>query len=238
MKAYIKRFNDELATMHNPQENGVMMATISGVQPDTLFWDKLQKDECKTLAEFFRYADKIMRLQTAWEAIQVGKSAPIEKNNDNGKKRKNGNRHPSPDKKNKKPKAPDMRVPRPPPSKFTNYTDLVSSREDVFIAVEQTGVFKWPNPLCGDCSKKNQNKYCRYHKDVGHTTKECITLKDEIKKLIRCKTMHLRQSPHTRSGRSLADLTSPEKRIGRRNDTSGRQRRGPSLMFIVRTSSL
>ena len=69
MKAYIKRFNNELATIHNPLENGVMMATISGVQPDTLFWDKLQKDECKTLTEFYRRADKIMHLETAREAI-------------------------------------------------------------------------------------------------------------------------------------------------------------------------
>ena len=31
MKAYIKYFNDELTIIHNPQENGVMMAIISGV---------------------------------------------------------------------------------------------------------------------------------------------------------------------------------------------------------------
>ena len=49
VKAYIKRFNDKLATIHNPQENGVMMTIISGVQPETPFWDKLQKDECKLL---------------------------------------------------------------------------------------------------------------------------------------------------------------------------------------------
>ena len=53
------------------------------------------------------------------------------------------------------------------------------------MAVEQTGVFKRPDPLRGDRSKRNLNKYCRYHKDVGHTTEECITLKDEIEKLIR-----------------------------------------------------
>ena len=35
LKVYIKRFNDELTTIHNPQENGVMMATISRVRPDT-----------------------------------------------------------------------------------------------------------------------------------------------------------------------------------------------------------
>ena len=73
---------------------------------------------------------------------------------------------------------------QPPPNKFTNYTDLVSSREDVFMATEQTGVFKRPDLLHGDCSKRNQNKYCRYHKSVGHTTEECITRKNEIEKLI------------------------------------------------------
>ena len=53
------------------------------------------------------------------------------------------------------------------------------------MVAEQTGVFKRPDLLRGDRSKRNQNKYCRYHKDVGHTTEECIMLKDEIEKLIR-----------------------------------------------------
>ena len=106
LKVYIKRFNDELMTMHNPQENGVMMVAISGVRPDTLFRDKLQKDECNMLTEFYRRANKIMHLKTTREAIQVGKSAPAEKNNDNGKKWKNGDHHLSPNKSNKKPKAP------------------------------------------------------------------------------------------------------------------------------------
>ena len=113
-----------------------MMATISGVRPDTPLWDKLQKDECKTLAEFYRRVDKIMRLETAREAIQTGKSAPVEKSNDNGKKWKNGDRQPSLDKANKKSKALDLSVPRPPPSKFTTYADLVSSRKDIFMAAE------------------------------------------------------------------------------------------------------
>ena len=37
LKAYIKRFNDELITIHNPQENMVMMTAIFGVRPDTPF---------------------------------------------------------------------------------------------------------------------------------------------------------------------------------------------------------
>ena len=69
LKAYIKHFNDELTTIQGPQENGVMMATISEVRPNTPFWDKLQKDDCKSLAEFYRRAGKIMHLETAQEAI-------------------------------------------------------------------------------------------------------------------------------------------------------------------------
>ena len=127
-----------------------------------------------------------MRLGTAREAIRAEKSTPVEKNNDNGKKKKkNRDRRPSPKKMNKKPKAPDHRVPRPSPRKFTNYTDLVSSQQDVFMATEQTRVFNRLDPLRGDRSKRNQNKYCWFHKCIGHTTDECITLKDEIEELIR-----------------------------------------------------
>ena len=41
LKVYVKCFNEELATIHNSQENGVLMEMISGVRPKTPFWDKL-----------------------------------------------------------------------------------------------------------------------------------------------------------------------------------------------------
>ena len=87
------------------------MAAISRVRPETTFWDKLKKDECKTLQEFYRQADKIMHLETTREAVYArrstsvealyeimpaGKSTSIEKNGDN-KKRKGGDHRRSPD---------------------------------------------------------------------------------------------------------------------------------------------
>ena len=68
---------------------------------------------------------------------------------------------------------------------YTNFTELTSSREEVFLASEQTCVFKRLDLLRGDRSKRNQSKYYQYHKDVSHATKECVMLKDEIKNLIR-----------------------------------------------------
>ena len=46
-------------------------------------------------------------------------------------------------------------------------------------------MYKRPDSMRGDRSKRNQNKYYRFHKDIGHTMEECIALKDEIEKLIR-----------------------------------------------------
>ena len=65
LKAYVKCFNEELATIHNPQVNRELMVAISEVQLETPFWDKLYKNECKRLQEFYRPADKIMCLETA-----------------------------------------------------------------------------------------------------------------------------------------------------------------------------
>ena len=52
-----------------------------------------------------------MRLETAREVVQAGKSTLSEKNNDNSKKWKNGDRCPYLEKTNKKAKALDLRLP-------------------------------------------------------------------------------------------------------------------------------
>ena len=91
LKAYVRHFNEELATIHNPQKNGVLMAAISGVRPETSFYDKFQKDECKTLQEFYRWADKIMRLETDREAVFAWRSVPTEAPREDARAKKSVN---------------------------------------------------------------------------------------------------------------------------------------------------
>ena len=40
--------------------------------------------------------------------------------------------------------------------------------------------FRWPNKMGEDPSRRNQNLYCTYHRDKGHTTEQCRVLKDHL----------------------------------------------------------
>ena len=114
---------------------------------------------CLETAREAVHAEKPTSTKTPHETAQAGKFTPAEKNREN-KKRKNEDRRQSLKANNKKANSPDQRVPRPYLSKYTNFTDLTGSREEVFLATEQIGVYKRSDPLPGDRSRRNQNKCC------------------------------------------------------------------------------
>ena len=45
--------------------------------------------------------------------------------------------------------------------------------------------FRWANKMGGDLSRRNQNSYCTYHRDKGHTIKQCWVLKDHLGQLVK-----------------------------------------------------
>ena len=47
--------------------------------------------------------------------------------------------------------------------------------------------FRWPNKIEGDPSRRNQNLYCTYHQDKGHTTEQCRVLKDHLRQLVKAR---------------------------------------------------
>ena len=79
--------------------------------------------------------------------------------------------------------------------------------------------FRWSNKMGGDPSRRNQNWYCTYHKDNGHTTKQCRVLKDHLGQLM--KAGYLKEF--------VAD-------IGNRDAGQGTQQRGnplPPLLGVI-----
>ena len=51
--------------------------------------------------------------------------------------------------------------------------------------------FRWLNKMRGDPFWRNQNMYCTYHRDKGHTTEQCRALKDHLGQLV--KAGHLKE---------------------------------------------
>lgn len=37
--------------------------------------------------------------------------------------------------------------------------------------------FGWPNPMQGDPAQRDQSRFCEYHRDIGHRTNHCRSLK-------------------------------------------------------------
>ncbi|XP_030957570.1 uncharacterized protein LOC115979655 [Quercus lobata] len=56
--------------------------------------------------------------------------------------------------------------------------------------------FQWPNKMAGNPLKRNQNLYCAYHQEPGHTTDDCRNLKNHLDQLVQeGKLRHLLHRP-------------------------------------------
>ncbi|XP_050258165.1 uncharacterized protein LOC126703250 [Quercus robur] len=51
--------------------------------------------------------------------------------------------------------------------------------------IKNESFFRWPNKMEGDPSRRNQNLYCTYHRDKGHTIEQCRVLKDHLGQLVK-----------------------------------------------------
>ncbi|KAL5542557.1 hypothetical protein UlMin_010267 [Ulmus minor] len=81
----------------------------------------------------------------------------------------------------------DILLGGPPPAqilRFREYTPLTETFATVFNQAEHRGIFNYPPGIRTPANKRDNTKYCRFHRDTGHTTEECRVLKDEVERLI------------------------------------------------------
>ena len=57
--------------------------------------------------------------------------------------------------------------------------------QQVLEKVKNELFFKWLNKMAEDPVNCNQNLYCQYHQDHGHTTEDCRNLWDHLEQLVR-----------------------------------------------------
>ncbi|KAA8529809.1 hypothetical protein F0562_034334 [Nyssa sinensis] len=66
------------------------------------------------------------------------------------------------------------------PKEGYHFTPLNASPYNILKQVKSQKNLRWPEPLKGDPSYRDQTKYYDFHKDRGHTTNTCKALKHEI----------------------------------------------------------
>ena len=57
--------------------------------------------------------------------------------------------------------------------------------DKILMQIKDEHYLKWPRPLHSSPHVRDKNKYCRFHKDHGHYTKDYRDLKEQIEELIR-----------------------------------------------------
>ena len=77
------------------------------------------------------------------------------------------------------------RCSKPPTGKFTSFTPLIASIDQVLMQIKGEGALTFPGKLKGDPSKRPRDMYCHFHLDHGHYTVDCYDLKQQIEALIR-----------------------------------------------------
>ena len=81
--------------------------------------------------------------------------------------------------------------------------------QKILEKVRNEPFFKWPNKMAGDPMNHNQNLYCHYHQDHGHTTENCRNLWDHLEQLVR--EGRLKHLLHHSSGREIGRASCRER---------------------------
>ena len=81
----------------------------------------------------------------------------------------------------------------------------------VLEKIKNEPFFKWPNKMARDPTKRNQNLYCHYHQEHGHTTKDCRILWDHLDQLVW--EGKLKSLLHHSSGQGTRQVQTPGKTL-------------------------
>ena len=135
------------------------------------------KNPPKTMAKMLLKAQKYMNVEDTVAAIR-----DVEKPGDKGRKDDECTRQ--------KREHPDCRIVDGNRRKddksawVVKFTPLVMPIDKILMLIKDEHYLKWPRPLHSSPNVHDKNKYCRFHKDHGHYTKDYVDLKEQIEELI------------------------------------------------------
>ncbi|GMN75006.1 hypothetical protein TIFTF001_053968, partial [Ficus carica] len=188
LKKYLERFDKAVVQVENCSDDTLAQALKEGIKDPRLVWT-LAYDRTTSFAHLKGIA---WRHAEADEYVRARGLETPDHDRPTNRKSERGQPRSSDQNRGDKGKSPvrgaqveTNRSPRTSGGKFTQYMPLVTNIEHVLNQVSDRGLLRDPPPIRTDRSRRNPNKYCHFHKDIGHDTKNCIQLRDQIELLIR-----------------------------------------------------
>ncbi|XP_062100185.1 uncharacterized protein LOC133806066 [Humulus lupulus] len=173
LKDYVYHFMQEAARSKIVSDDGKLMEIMAGIQ----IKDIRKSDQ----ANQARTSTAPAKNSGATNQNQTTNGNSNKNNQKSGKQNNNSSSGNNND--NKRAKTSDKLREYVP--HFTTYSTLLGSRAEFFQPTQAEVLYRKPNPIRKDISKRDTNKLCRFHNDYGHGTNECNKLEDEIEFLIR-----------------------------------------------------
>ena len=209
LRSYVQRFNAESLKVDVPDEKFAITAFIAGlgVQLKDLMFSiskNPQESMAKVLAKAEKYINGEEALISKKESSLTHKerSRTDKQQGRSPKRQRNRERSPKKDRERSPkrrmgvrdrlgPHQPELRR-RYSPQRFNPLTATVSQ---VLREVQHEQFLRWPTQMRSDPTKRDNTRYCQFHRDHGHRTDDCIQLRKEIEYLIRCGYLRCFVSP-------------------------------------------
>ena len=198
MRSYVQRFNGESLKVDVPDEKLAITAFIAGlgVQSKDLMFS-ISKNSQASMAEVLTKEEKYINGEEALTSKRGSSSTHKEKSRTDKqrerspKRQRDRERSPRRDRERSPKRRGSVRDrlgPQPElrhqysPRRFTPLTATVSQ---VLREVQHEKFLIWPSQMRTDPTKRDNTRYCEFHRGHGHRTDDCIQLRKEIEYLIR-----------------------------------------------------
>ncbi|XP_017406206.1 uncharacterized protein LOC108319553 [Vigna angularis] len=168
LKAFMKRYNEVVRRVKDVNHTFIISNLPSCLRPG-YFAEKIYVRPPKTMDELLERIDEFVRMEDMRSSRKKQQQEASACSSEKGKV----------------PRSKDFsRTPR-----FTYYTTLNAPRAEILNEALNVDLLSVKNVVTP--RNTDGRKHCQYHQNREHTTQECVTLKDDLEKLIR--ERHLRK---------------------------------------------
>ncbi|XP_052172250.1 uncharacterized protein LOC127788176 [Diospyros lotus] len=177
LRDFVARFNEEALSIDEFDQRIAMVALQNGLRAGP-FAQSLAKTPHRTFTEALARANKYINAE---EVMKVKRAEQPERKEREKEKKKPVVEQKTDYRLSRAPDRPGFGGARESPM---SYTSLNASRAEILLALKDKDYLRRPPPLRSPPNTRSKRKYCRFHRDHGHVTEDCIQLKEEIQELI------------------------------------------------------